>query len=155
LACNGGDNRCVVPSTVEPFACDPGTEREPDNDISHAFAVAALGCVSRADIIDGCLAAHDDADWFSFDAPSSCTAVEVQLRLTFPVAWEPLVTSLASQDGTIVAGDDVCPDVPASDTSGDAVRCLKLTLTPGSHYGASITPAGGGDCSGDCAFNRY
>jgi hypothetical protein len=150
--CNGPDNRCVAKAEVEPFACDPADEHEPDNDLAHAFPVGALTCVSPPRSIDGCLAAGDGADWFAFDTPASCTSVGASIELGFPLAWEPLAVAVSANDGTVLATDGDCDDITPP---GEQIRCLKVTLTPGAHYGASVTPAGGGDCDGDCAFNRY
>jgi hypothetical protein len=150
--CNGDDNRCVTPANVAPFACDPIDEHEPDNDLAHALAVGTLTCVSPPHNIDGCLAAGDAADWFAFDVPPDCTSVEANIELAFPLAWEPLAISVSANDGSVIGTDGDCDQAPPS---GHQSRCLKVTLTPGSHYGTSVTPAGGGDCDGDCAFNRY
>jgi hypothetical protein len=32
---------------------------------------------------------------------------------------------------------------------------MTMTVAAGTMYGIRIAPAGGGDCDGDCAFNRY
>jgi hypothetical protein len=152
FACNGPDQACVTKSTAQPFSCDDSEQREPDNDLAHAFPVGPLTCVSPAAVLDGCLATGDPADWFAIDAPASCTAVAADLEVTYPVAWEPIALTLSATDGTVLGTDTDCHDtVPA----GSDLRCLKVPLTPGMHYGVSVAPAGGGDCGGDCAFNRY
>jgi len=152
FVCNGDDNRCVTPSNAAPFACGGLDSLEPDNDLAHAHAVGALACVSPPHNFNGCLAAGDAADWFAFDVPPDCTSVEVNLELSYPLAWEPLAASLTASDGSVIGTDGDCDEAASP---GDDNRCLKVTLTPGSHYGMSITAAGGGDCDGDCGFNRY
>jgi hypothetical protein len=116
-------------------------------------------CISPLATENGCLAAGDTSNWLSFTAPVGCNAVEVSVRLDYPIAFEPIALSLfdtttAAGAGTVLASDTACTqddDAP----SGDVLRCLKFTLVSGDTYGLELAPAGGGDCGGQCNFNRY
>ena len=152
-ACDGSNNTCVIASTVTPFGCLPKEEHEPDNTPATGFAVGALGCVSQVFSTHGCLAAGDTQDWFTLTAPTGCTALEIDVRVTYPVAYETLGLALADAAGTTIAMDAPC--ATEGGTAGDDDRCIKQTITPGSSYAVQVKPAGGGDCDGRCNFNRY
>lgn len=154
-ACTGSDATCVVASAALPFACDPTVLHEPDDTAAQAFALATLACVSPPVKIPGCLAAGDAANWASFQAPASCTAVQVQATLVAPIAFEGVGVTLWDLGAmTQVATDTACPaSTPVS--SGEIAKCLTQTLTPGGHYGLEVVPEGGGDCGGKCNYNRY
>ena len=83
--CNGADNTCVDPITAVPFACLPEEEHEPDNTPAQGQQISSLACVSAVFSQDGCLAAGDDADWYRFTTPTGCNAIEVDLRVEYPV----------------------------------------------------------------------
>ena len=151
--CNGTDNTCVAPVDLTPFACLPTEEHEPDNTPAQGFAITGLACVSTVFTQDGCLAAGDTADWFQFTTPAGCTAIEVDLRVTYPEAFEPIGLVLADGNGTTITTDTACTQ--ASTTEGSDVRCLKQTISAGTPYTFEVKPAGGGDCAGACNYNRY
>jgi hypothetical protein len=155
-SCNGPDNVCVLTSTVMPFACDPQTElHEPDNTPAQALMLPNPTCVSTPVSDIGCLAAGDDQDWVAFAAPTACIAVEVNARVTFPVAFEPLDLELWDLTSmTMVSGGGACAQSTGLAAGADE-RCLKTTLIQGDTYGIKVKPAGGGDCGGTCNYNRY
>jgi hypothetical protein len=152
-ACNGSDNRCVIASTAMPFACTADEEHEPDNTIAQARALPALGCVSALFSENGCLAANDDADWFELVAPVGCTALGIDVRIGYPIAYEAVAVVLADAAGTPIATDAPC--ATPSGNAGDDERCLVQTISPGTTYLLQVKPAGGGDCDGACKYNRY
>jgi hypothetical protein len=151
-ACDGPTNMCVTASTAAAFACDPMDEHEPDNTPQTGTAIPTLSCVSPPVTEHGCLASGDAGDWYRFTAPTSCVAVEVQIRLAYPTAFEPLAIVLADEAGTQVATDTTCKTTAAG---GDDSRCLTMPLTGGQTYTIEVKPVGGDDCDGMCGFNRY
>ena len=153
LVCSGESNTCVLPSQVQPFTCDV-QNTEPDNTASDARVLAGLQCVSAPVKIENCLVdAADTADWVTFVTPSVCTAVEVQVRLSFPIAFEDLGFDLWDVDANMpLASDGECTQ--GADT-GDVRRCLDHELVPGRKYGVQVRPTGEGTCDGACTYNRY
>ena len=153
-ACSG-EGVCVVPAEVRPFACDTGTDPEPDDTAAQASALPALGCVSNPAVKAGCLHAGDPTDWFSLATPAACSQVQVQVRITFSIAFEPLALELWDLGAnTKIADDAECPG-SGSTSMGDDDRCIQMTVSPGGGYGIAVKPAGGGDCGGSCDYNRY
>jgi hypothetical protein len=159
--CNGTEDEdagliadtCVIESLARPFACEPTFNSEPDNSLGEAYLIPNLGCVSAPFLNDGCLPANDSADWVTFVAPSVCTAVMVQARVTFPIAYQTLGLELWNVDANMkLGGDSECAS--GADTGG-VRRCLDMTLVPGTKYGVKVTPTGQGNCAGTCAYNRY
>lgn len=151
--CNGGGT-CVLSGTARPFECESNTDPEPDDTAAQGTAIPQLQCVSSPYDRMGCLHANDPADWLTLTAPSECVAVEIQARITFPVAFEPLALELWDLGtNTKVAEDSECPGDGTS--AGDDSRCLVQPLAPGTSYGVAVKPAGGGDCDGSCAYNQY
>jgi hypothetical protein len=153
LACNGIDNTCVLASLVEPFACEPQVELEPDNTAAEGYLIENLECVSAPFVNENCMLEADSADWVKFVAPSACTAVEVEARLAFPVAFEELAVELWNLDQDMKIAESG-PCTQGVDT-GEERRCLDFTLVPGTSYGIKVHPTGEGDCDGTCAYNRY
>jgi hypothetical protein len=152
--CDGPSNTCVLAGTASPFACDPGTDPEPDDTAAQGKSIPPLACVSSPYDRAGCLHAGDPADWLTLTAPSQCVAVAVQIRITYPIAFEPLAIELWDLgSNTMIATQGDCAS--GGTAAGDDSRCLVQTLTPGGSYGVAIKPAGGGDCNGGCAYNRY
>ena len=83
-----------------------------------------------------------------------CTAVEVQARIVYPVAYQSLSLELWDLTTNTAAGSDVaCPD--SIDDPAQVERCIELTVTPGGTYGLVVKPGGEGTCDGACAYNRY
>jgi len=152
-ACDGPTNSCIVPSAVEPFACDPKMVRD-DNTPQTALALGTPTCVSNNVPQSGCLGAGDSHNYYAFTAPMGCTAVEVDLRISYPKAFEPLGITLGDANGTELVTDGECKGAQIS-TTADDVRCIQQTITPGQPYTIDVNPAGGEDCDGMCAFNRY
>jgi hypothetical protein len=155
-ACNGPDNKCVIASTAQPFACLAKELHEPDDVLAQALQVPQLDCVSTPFIDHGCLAAGDLQNWYKLSTPGNCTAVEVNVRLDYAVSTETLGLELwdAEGAGAKLVGDSPCATGANAD-AGDDARCVKLTLGNGHHYGILVKPAGGGDCDGRCNYNRY
>ncbi|MEO8845524.1 MAG: hypothetical protein ABI591_04995 [Kofleriaceae bacterium] len=152
-ACDGLTNACLSPASTVPFACDPMIVKADDTAATGTVIAANLSCVSPVATTEGCLAKGDNHNWYKFTAPSGCTAVEVEIKVSYPDAFEPLGLVLADATGTELATDTACKAQQGN--TGDSVRCLTMTITPGQAYTVDVTPAGGLDCGGDCAFNRY
>ena len=155
-SCNGSDNTCMVSGSEMGFACDPKDElHEPDNSQTQAFAMPTLSCVSSPYQDHGCLKDGDGADWSKLSVPSTCTAVEVDLRITFPLAYEPVTAELWDAGANMSIATAAMCSSNAGIAAGDAGRCLTKTVTPGGNYAILVRPEGGGECAGRCAFNRY
>lgn len=153
LACSGASNTCVLPSQTEPFACTPKFDFEPDDTSAEAHLLEDLQCVSAPFKIESCMLEGDAADWVMFVPPAVCTAVEVQVRLSFPIAFADLGLELWDLDGNVqLATDGEC--LQGADT-GDVRRCLDHELVPGKKYGLKVSPTGEGTCDGSCSFNKY
>jgi len=144
---------CVLESLARPFACTPDSNSEPDNTMAEARAIPLTQCVSPMFINNSCMLADDSADWITFVPPSVCTAVAVQVRLTFPVAYEVLAFELWDVNANMKIGEDT--ECTQGADTGAVRRCLDMTLVPGTQYGVKVTPTGEGGCSGNCAYNRY
>ncbi len=153
-ACDGPTNSCVVPTTASAFSCPGGTEKnEPDNTQTTGTVISNLECVSSQYSDAGCLALGDAVDWLRFTAPAGCTALEVEIRISYKVAFEPLQIVLHDATGAQLATDTACKNTDPG--QGEDVRCLTQTITSGESYGIEIKAAGGDDCDGACQFNRY
>lgn len=151
-ACDGPTNTCVIASTANPFACDPGLEHADDSPATGTI-VPQLTCVSPVFSQPGCLAANDGQDWFQFVAPTGCTALEVKISVAYPVAFQPLALVLGDATGAQLATDTACKNLPPG---GEDLRCITQTITPGDAYAIAVKPLGmGDDCDGTCNFNRY
>lgn len=159
--CNGAEDEgaglqadtCVLASKARPFACTPELDAEPNNTAAEGFLLQNLACVSAPFINDACMDGDDTADWLTFVAPSVCTAVEVQARLSFPEAFEVLGLELWDVDRDMqLATDGECAQ--GADI-GLVRRCLDFVLVPGTKYGVKVLPTGEGTCNGRCPYNRY
>jgi hypothetical protein len=148
-ACNGGDNVCVTASEASAFSC---TSMPGDDTPATGRSLGPLACVSAPMELDECLPQDDTVDWYQFDVPSGCVAVEVDARLVFPVAYQGLSLGMAV-DGVETAAPDV--DCVGSAASGSLQLCTRMTLSPGKHYAIEVVRGGNDDCGGKCAFNRY
>ena len=147
------EDTCVLQSLARPFSCTPKIDLEPDDTMAEAYLIEDLGCVSAPFINDGCMLDAESADWVTFVAPAVCTAVEVEVRLSFPIAYEGLGFELWDVNANAkLASDGECKS--GLDT-GRERRCLDYTLVPGSKYAVKVTPTGDGSCNGSCAYNRY
>jgi hypothetical protein len=153
-ACDGATNACISPSVVTPFACDASVVHDDDTATTATPLPATLmDCVSPIVTTNGCLASGDSHNWYSFTVPMNCVAVEIEARVSFPDAFEPLGMTFGDATGATLGMDTACKASQAS--TGDDVRCFTMMLTPGQTYTLAVTPAGGLDCDGKCAFNRY
>jgi hypothetical protein len=151
--CSGSDNSCEDPSTATAFACTAQEEAsEPDDSPATGAMLPALGCVSELLSIDGCLAAGDSADWYQLATPSGCTAVAVNLEITYPIANEPLGVMLGDASGATLAPDTTCATTA---TNAEDNRCITMTLANSTGYTIEVLPSGGSTCDGACAYNRY
>jgi hypothetical protein len=146
---------CVLGSLARPFACKPEINSEPDDTPQQAYQIQNTKCVSTPLSGDGCMLEGDTADWLWFQAPAAtdCAAVEVQIRLTFPVAYEQLGVELWDLDHNMQVATD--SDCKSTFDDGATRRCLNSTLVLGTKYGIKVAPNGSGACDGDCAYNRY
>lgn len=154
MACNGFDNICTVPSQALPFSCGDIPDRTGDDDPSMALALPDFECVSGVRELKACLFADDPGDWFQFDVPDNCTAVQIEARLTFPVAFEPVALQLATDGAAPVDVDGDCT-VSTGDDAGAVSRCFQMTVPNGTHHAIGLVHGGRDNCDGECAFNRY
>jgi len=152
-ACDGPTNTCVIASTADAFKCDPALEHD-DNTPATATLLGPFQCVSVVSSQPGCLAANDGQDWFQFQAPTGCAALQVEISVAYPVAFEPLALALTDlATGAQVATDTACKNAPPG---GEDSRCITQTIASGDPYAIEVKPLGAGDdCDGKCNFNRY
>jgi hypothetical protein len=98
--------------------------------------------------------AGDGQDWYKLSVLSACTSVEVDVRMSYPVAYEKLSLELWDLSANAPIGTDVqC--VQSANDPAHVDRCIKLTVNPGADYGLVVKPQSDGDCDGACAYNRY
>ncbi|MBA3452155.1 MAG: hypothetical protein H0T42_03540 [Deltaproteobacteria bacterium] len=147
----------MLRSQTKPFACPiASSEIEPNDDMATGQVIGNLLCASRPAEVVGCtteLDGDDGEDWFQFDVPSACTSVGVDVRLTFPLAFETLGLELRDASGATIATGGACPQADPDD--GDDQACIEHRLTPGGHYALLVARTGEGACEGSCAHNRY
>ncbi len=154
LACNGTDNICVLPGAAEPFSCGTVTETEGNDSAQTAQPLGdGIACSTPRLEVIACAAADDPQDLYRFDVPASCASANVQLGLTFPLAFAVLEAELQDANGGVIATAGSC----AGEDPDDAVdnRCLRSPVTPGMRYHVRVAPSGEGTCDGACAYNRY
>jgi len=153
-ACDGITDSCLLTSRAEPFACEENTQTANDDTPDTASQVPQLQCVSVPYSLNGCMPMGDSADWFKLSTPSACSAVEVQARIQYPVAYEHLAMELWDLQMNSSIGSDIeCPK-----SVGDPAhveRCINLQVTPGRDYGIVVKSTTDGACGGACAYNRY
>ena len=152
MACNGPDNTCVTDVIAAPFACGDVSEHEPNNTLLTAENFGQPACVSQPVRVTGCESGNDVEDWYQLQVPSTCGAVVVEARATFPIAFEPLIVEVRAADESVVATSTPC-DVTAD--SGSSQVCVTGTAAAGGLYAVRIARAGIANCGGDCANNRY
>ena len=121
-ACDGVTDTCVFTSAAMPFACGSDTEHAGDDTSATARPIPMLACVSPPYRESGCMPLGDTADWYKLATPASCTAVEVQARLVYPVAYQGL--SLELWDLEDPAGRDLQTVRRIRDEVADHVRDL-------------------------------
>lgn len=153
-ACDGVTDTCVDTAAALPFACADNTEHPGDDTSATARPIPMLACVSPPYRESGCMPIGDTADWFQLATPASCTAVEIDARLVFPVAYQGLSLELWDLTMNSPIGTDIpCPDGIADPAHVE--RCVNLKVTPGGNYGLLVKPSGQGTCDGSCDYNRY
>ncbi len=152
--CDGVTDSCVLDGTQMPFTCEMGTEVPGDDSAATARPIPQLQCVSSPFTAGGCLPMGDTQDWFKLTIPATCVSVEIQARITYPVAYETLSLELWDIAMNAPVGSDV-PCVQSANDPAHVERCITLTVTPGKDYGLVVKPGTGGDCGGACAYNRY
>jgi hypothetical protein len=151
--CSELDNRCVLPSLAMAWECESDLASEPDDTVETAYPLTNLDCETLPIVIDACMGPDDSGDWVQFTPPANCSAIVVDARITFPIAFQRIGIELVDvSTGMSLATDTACE---FQGESGDELRCLAGTLTPGTTYAIHAAPTGDGDCAGDCAFNRY
>lgn len=153
-ACNGTDNICVLASGAKPFACaSTAIMTEPDNTAAEAHALPTLSCQGVPIGNDNCMLENDAEDWVKLQVPQ-CENVQIESVLSFPFAFESLTSELWDLDQmTKLTDDDDCEKT--GEAAGNDVRCITQPVVAGTNYGLKIRPAGGGDCDGNCRYNRY
>lgn len=154
LVCNGPDNVCVLANEAQPFACGDAPDPAGDDSPAQGSVVASLACVSPIRETTGCLLSSDIADWYQFDVPGNCTAVQVEARVTFPIAFEPLAMQRSTDGGPAMAAETPCATTNPPQ-AGETARCFKLTVENGSHQAIGLVHSDTSNCGGDCANNRY
>jgi hypothetical protein len=152
--CDGVTDSCVLKGTAMPFACEMGTDFPGDDSAATARQIPQLACVSPLYVAAGCMPSGDAEDWLALSVPSTCTSVEVQARLSFPVAYEKLSLELWDLSMMARIGSDV-PCAQSVDDPAHVERCITLPVTPGGNYGLVVKATSDGDCGGACAYNRY
>jgi hypothetical protein len=153
-ACNGPDNLCVVAAQAAPFDCTQDFADPAGDDTAASGHVLAMECVSGLNVTKGCLPAADAGDWYQFDVPAVCAAVQIDARLTFPVAFERLALQLSTANGDPAPVETACRfTLPAN--APDEARCFTMAVSPGTHYAIGVVADGTGDCGGRCRNNRY
>jgi hypothetical protein len=153
-ACDGVTDTCVLKPEAMPFTCATGTDVPGDDTPATAQPIPQLACVSPPYVDHGCMPAGDTQDWVKLSPPSVCSSVEIDARLTYPVAYEKLALELWDLSTNSIVGSDV----PCADGANDPARverCIDLAVTPGGDYGLVVKGASDGDCGGSCAYNRY
>jgi hypothetical protein len=154
-ACNGPDGMCVTAAIAEPFACgDVAGDVEPNDTFDTAStALGADACVTLPTQITGCVNASDREDWYQLHVKDSCTTPQIEARLVFPIAFEPLLVEVRAADGSTVASGTDCAGT--SDAFGDHSTCVKAGVAAGGSYAVHVVRAGVQNCGGACAYNRY
>ncbi len=152
--CNGVDNICTVSASARPFACDL-PDRTGDDSPATGLSLGKLDCVSVVHQLQACLVDGDPGDWFQFDVPDNCNGVQIDARLTYPTAFEPVAMQLSTDDGAPVDADTPCDDASGVSGGGNDVRCFVQTVANGSHLAIGLVHSGTADCDGTCAHNRY
>ncbi len=152
-ACNPADHTCTLAGIRKPFECEADLDAEPDDSPALGYTLGILECTMLPVVIAGCMFIDDPADWVRLPIPADCGTVEIDARISYPVAFQQLGLSLIdTTSGVELATDEECV---FQSESGDDLRCLAASLTGGVTYAIGVSPTGDGDCDGDCAFNRY
>ncbi len=151
--CSEATNTCGLAASAEPWECTSAISSEPDDTMESGFELNDLDCATLPRVIDACMPIDDSADWFTLTAPPQCSSLKIDVRISFPFAFQRLgleVVDVAT--GNTLATDSACM---FQGESGSDLRCTIATLTPGARYAIRVAPTGEGDCGGDCAFNSY
>src|SRR5512138_13863 len=153
-ACNGPDNLCVVASQAAPFECTDDFLDPAGDDVAATGQILTMTCISGLHVSKGCLPLSDGGDWYQFDVPASCTAVQVEAKVTFPIAFERLALQLSTANGAPASAETPCKFTLPENGPEDA-RCFTSIVQPGVHYAIGVVADGSGDCGGTCRNNRY
>ncbi len=178
LVCDAVEDVCVSPSQARAFDCqipcrfdDSGEPQElcpdefvckqnrcvaiTDNEPASGFLLEpAFECVSDVREIASCLSPDDPGDWFTFDVPGNCTAVQIEARVSFPIANEPVLLQLSTNGGPPTTVETDCK-VSTGEDGGRTSRCFEMTVANGSRHSVGLVHSGVDDCGGNCTFNRY
>lgn len=155
MACNGPDNICVTAEEAQPFVCGEAVTDPSNDDVpTSGLPVTGLNCVSALRESRGCLLPNDLGDWFQFDIPGNCVAVQIEARVSFPVAFETVAMQLSTEDSTPTRVDVECA-ANQTPIAGQVARCFKMTVANGSHHAIGLVHSGERNCGGICANNRY
>lgn len=149
--CDGVDDVCVLDTSARPFACE--TAPHADETPATGTVLPNLTCVSASYEAADCVASDDREDWYQLDIPDTCTAVQIDARVKFSIAYQPLGFALSTAGGAGTPVETPCKSMISDDAF--EVRCFTMQVTPGEHYAVGVTLADGPDCDGDCTFNRY
>ena len=154
-ACNGPDGMCVTAAIAEPFSCASGVGDVEPNDTfdTGSNPLGTDVCVTLPAQISGCVNAGDSEDWYVLHVKDTCTAAQIDTRVVFPIAFEPLVVEVRAADGSTVASGTDCAGT--SDAFGDHSTCVKTPVAAGGRYAVRVVRAGVQNCGGECAYNRY
>ena len=95
----------------------------------------------------------DGEDWLQLASPGNCTAVGIEARIAFPVAFEGVSLAVHDPSGATIASASACG--PRDPEAGSIELCLATTITPGASYGVQVARSGEGTCGGACTYNRY
>jgi hypothetical protein len=155
LSCDEPTFTCESDIIAEPFACAEGSEAyEPDNDVASARELGNASC-GTAVLGDyrGCLAAGDVADLYRFEVPSICSGEDPHLtfKLSYTIAFTPMVLELIDDQGNVVATAEPCE---ANSTGTDSV-CLELDPQVGTVLVRVRLDDTAPDCDGQCRYNHY
>lgn len=151
--CSPATALCVGPGAVRPFACgDAQTEIEPNNSASAPQVIPGTTCGTTIGEISGCTPAGDAWDWYAFTIPPTCTSQVVRVRLSSSIAFQTLGVTLSGPSGTFEATAAACDSSFPDD--GEVQVCLAQPVTAGT-YTVQVAPVEGGNCDGDCPYNRY
>lgn len=155
LVCDEPTYTCESEIIAQPFACPEGTEaHEPDNDLASARELASARCgMPVLEDQRGCLAAGDAADLYQFEVPTVCSGQDPHLtfRLSYTIAFTPLLLELVDDQGNVVATAEPCEP---NATGTDAV-CLEIDPQVGTVRVRVTLDDAAPDCEGECRYNHY
>jgi hypothetical protein len=152
-ACDPATTICVAPGKTAAFACDPAVLHEPDGTPAQAFDAGVISCVQEENLVAGCLAAGDAANWLRFttDDETDCfSANTLSISVSYPLAFEPVELVVTDAGGNSVGSAAGC----TTGAAGQTAVCIAFTEAAGSAYLVGLL-AGTPTCDGACAFSDY